>query len=89
MQEFAQIFAVDAHGREVAEAVQDQSDLDDEGVTWRLNESAKHVQETLQGGQDDKTQYRTASNGLKLKLEEQDKLKNLLEKINFSKPDIK
>jgi len=58
-------------------------------VTWRLNESAKHVQETLQGGQDDKTQYRTASNGLKLKLEEQDKLKNLLEKINFSKPDIK
>ena len=89
LQEFAQIFAVDAHGREVAEAVQDQSDLDDEGVTWRLNESAKHVQETLQGGQDDKTQYRTASNGLKLKLEEQDKLKNLLEKINFSKPDIK
>jgi DNA primase len=89
LQEFAQIFAVDAHGREVAEAVQDQSDLDDEGLTWRLNESVKHVQETLQGGQDDKTEYRTASNGLKLKLEEQDKLKNLLEKINFSKPDTK
>ena len=89
LQEFAQISALNAHGREVAEAVQDQSDLDDEGMTWRLNESAKHVQETLQGGQDDKTHYNTAANGLKVKLDEQIKLKNLLGEINFSKPNTK
>jgi hypothetical protein len=58
-------------------------------MTWRLNESAKHVQETLQGGQDDKTHYSTAANGLKVKLDEQIKLKNLLGEINFSKPNTK
>ena len=86
-QEFAQMFATDAHGREVAEAVQDLSDLDDEGLTWRLSESAKHVQRTTQGSQEDKTEYKTATNGLKVKLEEQKKLDSLLEQINFSKPN--
>jgi DNA primase len=89
LQEFAQISALDAHGREIAEAVQDHSDLDDEGMTWRLNESAKHVQKTLQGVQDDKTQYNTAANGLRVKLDEQNKLENLLGEINFLKPNTK
>jgi DNA primase len=89
LQEFAQISALDAHGREIAEAVQDYSDLDDEGMTWRLNESAKHVQKTLQGVQDDKTQYNTAANGLRVKLDEQNKLENLLGAINFLKPNTK
>jgi DNA primase len=89
LQEFAQISAFDAHGREIAEAVQDHSDLDDEGMTWRLNESAKHVQKTLQGVQDDKTQYNTAANGLRVKLDEQNKLENLLGEINFLKPNTK
>ena len=86
-QEFAQMFATDAHGREVAEAVQDLSDLDDEGLTWRLSESAKHMQATTQGTQEDKTEYKTAKNGLKVKLQEQNTLDNLLEQINFSKPN--
>ena len=86
-QEFAQMFATAAHGREVAEAVQDLSDLDDEGLTWRLSESAKHVQRTTQGSQEDKTEYKTAANGLKVKLEEQKTLDSLLEQINFSKPN--
>ena len=86
-QEFAQMFAIDAHGREVAEAVQDLSDLDDEGLTWRLSESAKQMQETTQGIQEDKTEYKTAKNGLKVKLEEQNTLDNLLKQINFSKPN--
>ena len=86
-QEFAQMFATDAHGREVAEAVQDLSDLDDEGLTWRLSESAKHMQATTQGTQEDKIEYKTAKNGLKVKLEEQNTLDNLLEQINFSKPN--
>ena len=81
------MFAIDAHGREVAEAVQDLSDLDDEGLTWRLSESAKQMQETTQGIQEDKTEYKTAKNGLKVKLEEQNTLDNLLEQINFSKPN--
>ena len=86
-QEFAQMLATAAHGREVAEAVQDLSDLDDEGLTWRLSESAKHVQRTTQGSQEDKTEYKTATNGLKVKLEEQKKLDSLVEQINFSKPN--
>jgi DNA primase len=86
-QEFAQMFATAAHGREVAEAVQDLSDLDDEGLTWRLSESAKHVQRTTQGSQEDKTEYKTAANGLKVKLEEQKTLDSLLEQIKFSKPN--
>ena len=86
-QEFAQMFATAAHGREVAEAVQDLSDLDDEGLTWRLSESAKHVQRTTQGSQKDTTEYKTATNGLKVKLEEQKTLDSLLEQIRFSKPN--
>ena len=86
-QEFAQMFATAAHGREVAEAVQDLSDLDDEGLTWRLSESAKHVQRTTQGSQEDTTEYKTATNGLKVKLEEQKTLDSLLEQIRFSKPN--
>jgi DNA primase len=86
-QEFAQMFATAAHGREVAEAVQDLSDLDDEGLTWRLSESAKHVQRTTQGSQKDTTEYKTATNGLKVKLEEQKTLDSLLEQISFSKPN--
>ncbi|MDB9759756.1 DNA primase [Planktomarina sp.] len=86
-QEFAQMFATAAHGREVAEAVQDLSDLDDEGLTWRLSESAKHVQRTTQGSQKDTTEYKTATNGLKVKLEEQKILDSLLEQISFSKPN--
>ena len=85
LHEFAQIFAIDAHGREVDEAVEDQSDQDDEGLTWRLGESAKQVQVAQHGGLDDKTHYRTASNGLKVSLDEQNKLKNLLDDINFAK----
>ena len=81
------MFATAAHGREVAEAVQDLSDLDDEGLTWRLSESAKHVQRTTQGSQKDTTEYKTATNGLKVKLEEQKTLDSLLEQISFSKPN--
>ena len=86
-QEFAQIFAIDAHGREVAEAVLDVSDVDDEGLTWRISESAKHLQATTQGAQEDDTEYKTAKNGLKVKLEEQNTLDDLLQQINYSKPN--
>jgi len=86
-QEFAQIFAVDAHGREVAEAVLDVSDVDTEGLTWRISESAKHLQATTQGAQEDHTEYKTAKNGLKVKLEEQNTLDDLLQQINYSKPN--
>ena len=86
-QEFAQIFALDAHGREVAEAVLDVSDVDDEGLTWRISESAKHLQATTQGAQEDNTEYKTAKNGLKVKLEEQNTLDDLLQQINYSKPN--
>ena len=85
-QEFAQIFATDAHGREVAEAILDVSDVDSEGLTWRISESAKHLQATTKGAQEDNTEYKTAKNGLKVKLEEQNTLDDLLQQINYSKP---
>ena len=86
-QEFAQIFATDAHGREVAEAILDVSDVDSEGLTWRISESAKHLQATTKGAQEDNTEYKTAKNGLKVKLEEQNTLDDLLQQINDSKPN--
>ena len=86
-QEFAQIFATDAHGREVAEAILDVSDVDSEGLTWRISESAKHLQATTKGAQEDNTEYKTAKNGLKVKLEEQNTLDDLLQQINYSKPN--
>jgi DNA primase len=86
-QEFAQIFATDAHGREVAEAILDVSDVDSEGLTWRISESAKHLQATTKGAQEDNTEYKTAKNGLKVKLEEQNTLDDLLQRINYSKPN--
>jgi DNA primase len=45
------------------------------------------MQETTQGIQEDKTEYKMAKNGLKVKLEEQNTLDNLLKQINFSKPN--
>ena len=86
-QEFAQIFATHAHGREVAEAILDVSDVDSEGLTWRISESAKHLQATTKGAQEDNTEYKTAKNGLKVKLEEQNTLDDLLQQINYSKPN--
>lgn len=86
-QEFAQIFATDAHGREVAEAILDVSDVDSEGLTWRISESGKHLQATTKGAQEDNTEYKTAKNGLKVKLEEQNTLDDLLQQINYSKPN--
>ncbi|MGB0799167.1 MAG: DNA primase, partial [Planktomarina sp.] len=85
-QEFAIISADDAHNREVAEAVQDFSDVPDEGVIWRLAQSAKSVLEAGVGQKDDKTEYTTADNGLKVKLEERNALDDLLGGIKFSKP---
>ena len=86
LQEFGQMFAIDAHGREVDEAVQDLSDLDDEGLTWRLHQSASQLHEATQGMQEDKTEYKTAKNGLRLKQEERKALENLLDQIDFTKP---
>lgn len=86
LQEFAQMFAIDAHGREVADAVQDLSDLDDEGLTWRLHQSANQLHEATKGTQEDKTEYKTAKNGLRLKEEERKALENLLDQIDFTKP---
>jgi hypothetical protein len=50
-------------------------------------ESAKHLQATTQGTQEDDTEYKTAKNGLKVKLEEQNTLDDLLQQINYSKPN--
>lgn len=86
LQEFGQMFAIDAHGREVADAVQDLSDLDDEGLTWRLHQSANQLHEATKGTQEDKTEYKTAKNGLRLKEEERKALENLLDQIDFTKP---
>lgn len=80
------MFAIDAHGREVADAVQDLSDLDDEGLTWRLHQSANQLHEATKGTQEDKTEYKTAKNGLRLKEEERKALENLLDQIDFTKP---
>ena len=73
---------------EIAEAMEDLSGVADEGVTWRLSEAARAADKALRAGQEDKTEYETAENGVRLNRGERAAFDALLSRIGGSKSDV-
>lgn len=84
--ELKQISAPRAHALEMQDGERDIGGHVDEGLTWRLAQSALSVYEARQGPKEDTDAYATAENGAKLKLDERKALDDLLENITGSLP---
>ena len=84
-EEFAKLAAQRGHAREVEDAVEDMSGLADEGVTWRLQQSAQALDQAGRGDSDDRAEYEVSDNGARLKKDERNALDNLLGNITFTK----
>lgn len=82
-EEFAKLAARRGHAREIEDAVEDLSGLADEGVTWRLQQSAAALERAGRGDTDDRAEYETSENGAQLKKEERTALSDLLDQIGF------
>ncbi len=84
-EELAKLNARAGHARELADAVEDMAGLADEGLTWRLSQSAAALDKAGRGTGEDKTEYDTGSNGARMKKEERSAFDALLGQIDFEK----
>ena len=84
-EEFAKLTARRGHAREIEDAVEDLSGLADEGVTWRLQQSAQAVDRAGRGDNEDRAEYDLGENGARMKKEERNALDELLDQISFGK----
>lgn len=88
-EEFGKLSARQGHAREIEDAVEDLSGVADEGVTWRLQQSAAALARAGRGDTEDRAEYETGENGAQMKKEERDAFDRLLNQIGFgqgSKP---
>ncbi len=84
-EEFAKLTARKGQLREIEDAVEDLSGVADEGLTWRLAEASKAVDQAGRGDDDDKAEYAIGANGARVKKDEQSAFDQLLEQIGFAK----
>jgi len=84
-EEFAKLMARKGHAREIEDAVEDLSGVADEGLTWRLAESTKALDQAGRGDDDDSAEYAVGENGALMKKDEQSAFDQLLEQIGFAK----
>lgn len=82
-EEFAKLATRRGHAREIEDAVEDLSGVADEGVTWRLQQSAAAVDRAGRGDDDDRVEYETGPNGAQIKKEERNAFDRLLDQIGF------
>ena len=84
-EEFAKLMARKGHAREIEDAVEDLGGVADEGLTWRLAESTKAIDQAGRGDDDDSAEYAVGENGALMKKDEQSAFDQLLEQIGFAK----
>ena len=84
-EEFAKLAARRGHAREIEDAVEDMGGLADEGVTWRLQQSAEALERAGRGDTEDRAEYETGENGAQMKKEERNALDTLLDQITYGK----
>ncbi len=84
-EEFAKLTARRGHAREIEDAVEDLSGIADEGVTWRLQQSAAALDRAGRGDTDDRAEYETGDNGAQIKKEERNAFDKLLDQIGYRK----
>ncbi|NRB35770.1 MAG: DNA primase [Rhodobacteraceae bacterium] len=85
-EELAKLDAQAGLKTEMAEAVEDLSDLPDETLSWRLNEAAEAANNARRSQHEDKAVYDTAENGLRINRAERAALDALLSRIRGDKP---
>ena len=71
---------------EIAEAEEDLRGVADESVTWRLSQVAEARNKAERSEHEDKAEYDTADNGVRINRAERSTLDDLLGRINFTKP---
>ncbi len=86
-EEFAKLTARRGHAREIEDAVEDLSGIADEGLTYRLAQATKAVDQAGRGDDDDSAEYAVGENGALMKKDEQSAFDQLLEQIGFAKGD--
>ena len=84
-EELAKIAAQKGLAEEVSDAIEDLSGVADEALTWRLGQAAEAHNRALRSQQEDKTEYETAENGVRLKRGERAAFDALLDQIGASK----
>ena len=84
-EELAKLSARRGARREIDEAIKDAEGLIDEGLTWRLGQAAEAVGRAERSGNEDRTEYDTADNGVRLSRAERKKAEALYHGIDFSK----
>ena len=84
-EEFAKLMARKGHAREIEDAIEDLGGVADEGLTWRLAESTKALDQAGRGDDDDSAEYAVGENGALMKKDEQSAFDQLLEQIGFAK----
>ncbi|KQB97378.1 DNA primase [Loktanella sp. 1ANDIMAR09] len=84
-EEFAKLAARRGHAREIEDAVEDLGGVADEGLTWRLAQATKAVDQAGRGDNEDKAEYAIGANGARMKKEEKSAFAQLIEQISFAK----
>lgn len=84
-QELAKLETSRGAKREIEDAMQDMDAEADEGLTWRLGQAAEARNRAEMSETEDNTEYETGDNGASINRTERSALKQLLEKIDFSK----
>ncbi|MEM0946165.1 MAG: DNA primase [Pseudomonadota bacterium] len=69
-EEIAKLTARRGAVREIADAIEDMSDVADEAVTWRLGQAAEARETAGRAATEDKTEYEIAPNGARVSREE-------------------
>ncbi len=84
-EELAKLEARRGARREIEEAVEDLSDIADEGITWRLSQAAAARNAAERGRNEDKAEYEIAPNGLRMRRDEIERGRSLFDAIRFSR----
>ncbi len=70
---------------EISEAAEDMSGEADEGLTWRLSEAARAAERAQRSVQEDRAEYETGENGVRISREERSTFNALLQAIRQHK----
>jgi len=81
-EELEKLQAQRGYEREMADAMQDLSASADEGLTWRLREAAKSLQQAGKGDGEDRAAYERGENGVQMKKEEKEAFDDLVRRLN-------
>ncbi|MEM6322872.1 MAG: DNA primase [Pseudomonadota bacterium] len=87
-EEVAKLAARRGHLREVSDAAEEIAapTQPDEGLTWRLGEAARTLNEAEHGAREDRTQYDIAPSGARMNKEERDRLDAMIAQALSAKP---